>query len=89
MRAWRPRELAITHFGSFEAVAQLEAIERSLELARTRSRELSEEEFIATIRADIDADEHARAASVYELGAPFDHVYAGLERYWRKREAPR
>ena len=39
VRAWHPRELAITHFGSFETSAQLDAIERSLEVAgRARAR---------------------------------------------------
>ena len=87
VRAWRPREVAITHFGSFEAVAQLDAIERALELAGRRSRELSEQEFAAATQADLDADEHARDESVYSLGAPLDQLYAGLERYWSKREA--
>ena len=87
VRAWHPRELAITQFGTFEAAAQLDAIERSLEVAGRRSRELSEQEFSAATQADIDADEHGRADAVYALGAPLDQVYAGLERYWAKREA--
>ncbi|HXR29437.1 MAG TPA: MBL fold metallo-hydrolase [Solirubrobacteraceae bacterium] len=89
VREWRPRELAITHFGSFEAGAQLDAIERALEVAGRRSRELSEQEFMAAVAADIDADERARDAAVYLLGAPLDQLYGGLARYWSKREAPR
>jgi glyoxylase-like metal-dependent hydrolase (beta-lactamase superfamily II) len=88
VREWRPREVAITHFGRFEALVQLDAIERSLEVAGQRSRELSEAEFTAATQADIDADEYAPGASVYALGAPLDQLYAGLERYWSKREAP-
>ena len=89
LREWRPRELAITHFGRFEAGAQLDAIERSLEVLARRSRELSAEQFVAAIEADIEADEVARLADVYALGAPLNDLFAGLERYWSKRgEAP-
>jgi hypothetical protein len=79
--------VAITHFGSFEAAAQLDAIERALEIAARRSRELSADEFVAAMTADIAADPVASVAGVYELGAPLDQVYAGLERYWSKRDA--
>lgn len=89
LREWRPREVAITHFGRFEGAAQLDAIERSLEVAAQRSRELSAEQFVAAMSADIAADPVASAADVYSLGAPLDQVYAGLERYWSKRAAAR
>ena len=83
MRAWRPEQLAITHFGSFGDVpAHLDALERSLALAAQRARELSVEEFVAATRADIEADADARDAAVYALGAPLDQTYAGLARYW-------
>ena len=29
-----------------------------------------------------------RGDAVYALGAPLDQLYAGLARYWSKREAP-
>ena len=87
VREWHPREVAITHFGSFEGTGQLDAIERSLEIAARRSRELSADGFVAAMAADIAADPVANAADVYSLGAPLDQVYAGLERYWSKRDA--
>jgi hypothetical protein len=65
----------------------LDAIERSLALAARRARELSVEEFVAATRADILADTGARDAPVYALGAPLEQTYAGLERYWSKRDA--
>jgi glyoxylase-like metal-dependent hydrolase (beta-lactamase superfamily II) len=90
VRAWRPEQLAITHFGSFaEVPAHLDAIERSLALAARRARELSVEEFVAATRADIEADPDARDAPVYALGAPLEQTYAGLSRYWSKREGAR
>jgi glyoxylase-like metal-dependent hydrolase (beta-lactamase superfamily II) len=90
LREWQPRALAITHFGSFADVSwQLDAIERSLELAARRARELPLEAFVAETRAEIEADDAARQAAAYSLGAPLDQCYAGLERYWSKREPPR
>ena len=85
LREWPARELAITHFGRFEARGQLDAIERSLEVAARRSRELDPDAFVAAMEADLQADPVAAAADVYALGAPLDQVYAGLERYWSKR----
>lgn len=90
VRAWRPRQLAITHFGSFDDVSlQLDSLERSLELAASRARELPLEEFVAATAAEIDADDAARDAPAYTLGAPLEQCYGGLERYWSKREPPR
>jgi glyoxylase-like metal-dependent hydrolase (beta-lactamase superfamily II) len=86
VRAWRPRQLAITHFGLFDDVAEhLDGISRSLEIAAERARTMSAEEFIAATKAEIAAagDGHARGA--YDVGAPLDQTYAGLERYWSKR----
>ena len=40
----------------------------------------------ARARADIVADSGARAAPVYALGAPLEQTYAGLKRYWSKRD---
>jgi glyoxylase-like metal-dependent hydrolase (beta-lactamase superfamily II) len=90
VRAWHPEAVALTHFGSFGDVpAHLDAIERSLALAAERARELPLEEFVAATRADIEADPDARAAAVYTFGAPLDQTYAGLARYWSKREGGR
>jgi hypothetical protein len=88
LRSWDPDQLAITHFGIFDDVpAHLDAIERSLALAARRARELSVEEFVAATLADIEADPRARDAPAYALGAPLEQTYAGLERYWSKRDA--
>jgi glyoxylase-like metal-dependent hydrolase (beta-lactamase superfamily II) len=90
VRAWHPEQLAITHFGSFADVPEhLDAIERSLARAAGRARELSVEEFVAATRADIEADPDARDAPAYAFGAPLEQTYAGLRRYWSKREVVR
>ncbi len=86
VRAWQPRQLAITHFGIFTDVSfQLDAIARSLEQAARLARELPREEWIESAAAQIEADPAAREAAAYTLGAPLDQCHAGLERYWSKR----
>jgi len=87
LRDWRPEHLAITHFGRFDDVdTHLDGISRSLEIAAQRARELTLEEFIAAVAQDIAAG-GGDTASAYTLGAPPDQIYAGLRRYWSKREA--
>ena len=54
-------------------------------LARTGDREA----FVASVREQIRAAVQgidASAAEAYEQAAPADQLWAGLERYWRKRE---
>jgi len=90
VRAWGPQRLAITHFGLFEdAGVQLDAIELALERSARLARELTPERFVEEIRREIDADVDAHGAPAYALGAPLEQCYAGLERYWSKREGRR
>jgi glyoxylase-like metal-dependent hydrolase (beta-lactamase superfamily II) len=84
IRRWRPRALAITHFGVFaDAASHLDAAERSLEANSARAREQGAEEWIAQTLGELDP-----ADAIFELAAPLDQCYAGLERYWSKREVP-
>ena len=86
VRAWRPRQLAITHFGLFDDVeVQLDTLEQALARMAALAREATLEQFVSTLRAEIEVDETAREAAAISLGAPLDQCYAGLERYWSKR----
>jgi glyoxylase-like metal-dependent hydrolase (beta-lactamase superfamily II) len=85
--AWRPTGLGLTHFGAIDAVEeQLEATRSSLhELA-----DLTRGSDLATVVAAVGErvaragdDEALRAA--YASALPPEHVFLGLERYWRKR----
>jgi glyoxylase-like metal-dependent hydrolase (beta-lactamase superfamily II) len=84
--AWGPASLGLTHFGAVEDVgAQLDAVRRSLhELA-----DLARRGGAATVAAAVEervrraGDPGLRAA--YVAAVPPEHVYLGLERYWRKR----
>ncbi|HEX4033005.1 MAG TPA: MBL fold metallo-hydrolase [Solirubrobacteraceae bacterium] len=85
VRQWRPRALGITHFGVFEdAASHLDAAERSLERGSARAREQSAAEWIAQTRSELDP-----ADPFFQLAAPIDQCYLGLERYWSKREGTR
>jgi glyoxylase-like metal-dependent hydrolase (beta-lactamase superfamily II) len=84
--AWSPKKLAMTHFGATEDVAaQLQELDRRLddwaELARTVDRE----SFIATVRERIEEAAGAELLTAYTQAAPPEQLYAGLDRYWRKR----
>jgi glyoxylase-like metal-dependent hydrolase (beta-lactamase superfamily II) len=90
LRGWRPQRLAVTHFGIFDdADAHLDGIARALETAAQRAREMSVDEYVATMAAEIAAAGDPDELAGYSLGAPADQSYAGLERYWSKREALR
>ena len=86
IRAWKPGRLVQTHFGSSDDPdAQLDELSARLDDFAARAREQDLETFIAGVRAEIE--EHADPAllEAYEQAAPPDQLYAGLERYWRKR----
>jgi glyoxylase-like metal-dependent hydrolase (beta-lactamase superfamily II) len=84
--AWEPERLAMTHFGASGDVpgqfAELSArLDAWAELARAGERE----SFIAAIRGEIERSAGAALAPTYEQAAPAEQLFAGLERYWRKR----
>lgn len=84
--AWRPASLGLTHFGAVEEVdAQLGAVRASLhELA-----DLVRRSDPATVAAAV-SDRVARSgdpalSTAYAAAVPADHIFQGLDRYWRKR----
>jgi len=88
LRSWDPAALAINHFGLFGDVrSHLQRMAAALERFAARARTMSLEQFVAATRAEIDADPAAATAAGYALTAPAEQSYAGLARYWSKREA--
>lgn len=96
IEAWRPASLLLTHFGevaqpaahlaAFRTVLrdQAEAVRRTLEAPGEdpdRVRVFIEELRRAVRRALPESD-----AAGTEIAAPFDQLWAGLARYWRKRQ---
>lgn len=84
--AWSPERLAFTHFGSAEDVgAQLEQLAERLDDWAERVLEQDMSSFMAGVGAEIAAGAEPGLAPAYEQAAPADQLYAGLDRYWRKR----
>jgi glyoxylase-like metal-dependent hydrolase (beta-lactamase superfamily II) len=79
----KPERLALIHFGVADDperhLADLrERLERWTRLVGERA---SEDEFVAAVSEDLGSDREA-----YEQAMPFWQSYAGLARYWQKRE---
>ncbi len=84
--AWAPRRLAMTHFGSSENVApQLAEVGRRLDEWAARVREQDLQTFMAGMQQEIERGAEPGAVPAYAQAAPPEQLYAGLERYWRKR----
>jgi glyoxylase-like metal-dependent hydrolase (beta-lactamase superfamily II) len=83
---WSPERLAMTHFGAADDVdAQLAELSERLDRWAALARAGDRAAFTAGIRAEIGSV----AAAEYEQAAPAEQLYAGLERYWRKRSEDR
>lgn len=86
IRAWAPRRLVMTHFGASEDVeAQLSELSDRLDDWAARAREQDLGMFVDSVRAEIAGHVEADVAAAFEQAAPAEQLYAGLERYWRKR----
>ncbi len=84
--AWKPERLVMTHFGASEDVeAQLAELSARLDSWAALAREQDIDSFMAAIRAEIAEHAEPELLETYEQAAPADQLYAGLERYWRKR----
>ena len=84
--AWKPRRLVMTHFGATEDVdAQLAELSLRLDDWAALAREQDLEGFVDGIRTEISAHVDVETVPAYEQAAPPEQLYAGFERYWRKR----
>lgn len=99
IEAWSPAELFLTHFGPTSMVeAHLERFRETLRGAAELVRgtlDLPGEDadriaaFVARLRTDARQVLSEADAASMELAAPFDQLWLGLARYWRKRAADR
>jgi glyoxylase-like metal-dependent hydrolase (beta-lactamase superfamily II) len=87
VRDWRPQRLAMTHFGpSTDVDEQLDEVGRRLDNWARRVGETELDEFIAWMREEIaDGASDPDLLATYTQAAPPEQMYAGLERYLRKR----
>ncbi len=85
IRAWKPQRLVRTHFGAGEDVdAELAELSARLDEWAALARDHDQDEFVATIQAQIQQDGGPELAATYQQAAPAEQLYAGLHRYWRK-----
>jgi glyoxylase-like metal-dependent hydrolase (beta-lactamase superfamily II) len=88
VRGWQPERLALTHFGAAaEPQAHFDLLEQQLERWAARARDADRDSFVRELRADVERCCGPEDAAAYQQGAPYEHIYDGLERYWSKREA--
>ena len=88
--AWRPRRLAVTHFGAFEDVdAHLARLREMLDRMTGWARELGDRDaFSARVQEHIAAGTDPATAAAFEQGMPADTLYPGLERALRRVSSP-
>ena len=87
IRGWAPTQLAMTHFGGSHDVArQLDELSDRLGRWAELARDQDQDGFIAAIQHEIAASASPAVAEAYTQAAPPEQLYAGLERYWRKRD---
>jgi len=82
-----PERLRITHFGLSEDVeAQIGRVRESLRREAESARGGDREAFLAALEAEIDVQATPDAARSLRQASPPEQLWAGLERYWRKRD---
>jgi hypothetical protein len=84
IRARSPERLALIHFGVHVDVdVHLDRLELELDRWAQRVRDgIEQQAFVDAARADAGED-----ADLYDRVAPFWQSWAGLKRYWEKRDA--
>ena len=97
IESWRASALFLTHFGAFEDVAEhLRRFRQTLDAAARRVKatlavdgtdEDRVKRFVNDMRATVRRDLPEEDAQSLEMAAPFDQLWYGLARYWRKRAA--
>jgi glyoxylase-like metal-dependent hydrolase (beta-lactamase superfamily II) len=88
VEGWAPERLAITHFGEIEEPApHLAALRETLVEEAESAHRMSAEEYQADLNRRIEERSSGpEERNAIHQAAPLKYQYAGLERYWRKRE---
>jgi glyoxylase-like metal-dependent hydrolase (beta-lactamase superfamily II) len=86
VEAWRPKRLALTHFGYVDDVrGQLGKTRDWLDEWGPLARELSTEEFAARVAARMREATDDEAGERLIQAAPPEQLHLGLARYWKKK----
>jgi glyoxylase-like metal-dependent hydrolase (beta-lactamase superfamily II) len=85
IEAWRPRSLAVTHFGGYDDVENhLAALREQLDQVEAMARELDEATFASTVRAIVAGSTAPETAAAYEQATRPAQNFHGLVRYLRE-----
>ena len=85
--AWRPERLAYTHFGSsVDVEGQLNDMHRRLDTWADLARTHPFDDYVQAVRAELVEASSDDTMAAYMLAVPLDQSFAGLRRYWEKRE---
>ena len=85
LEEWDADRVAVTHFGLWEDVRlQLGECRSALDRMAVRASETDGAGFEEWIRAEIEAATSPETATVYAQAMPYDTLYPGLERAWRR-----
>jgi glyoxylase-like metal-dependent hydrolase (beta-lactamase superfamily II) len=89
LSGWRPTKACLTHFGPVEDVDEQilrtrEGLARWGECARTGDRDA----FVEALEREACAAGGREVFDRFFFAVAADQMYAGLERYWRRRAAP-
>ncbi|HWB55809.1 MAG TPA: MBL fold metallo-hydrolase [Gaiellaceae bacterium] len=83
----RPARLCLPHFGvADDPEAHVEECRRALAVWAERARDGTEEAFVSAAEADLRAASDPATADLFQQAGPFWQSYAGLRRYWEKKE---
>jgi glyoxylase-like metal-dependent hydrolase (beta-lactamase superfamily II) len=86
LESWRPRTLAITHFGSYEDPGeQLAELRDYLDEVERLAAELDEQAFAAAVRRRLSARGGEEVSATYGQATPVNQSYAGLRRWLERR----
>jgi glyoxylase-like metal-dependent hydrolase (beta-lactamase superfamily II) len=95
IEAWSPSTLFLTHFGPSATVrphlqALLEHLQLTADMVRTSLNESGTDEersarFAEALRRELRRHMTDTQLASYTFAAPFEHLWLGLARYWRKR----
>jgi glyoxylase-like metal-dependent hydrolase (beta-lactamase superfamily II) len=84
--AWRPRRLAMTHFGAADdPESQLHDLGRRLDAWAELARATDEVGFVEAVGDEVRTGARPEDVASYAQAAPYEQLYSGLERYWRTR----
>jgi glyoxylase-like metal-dependent hydrolase (beta-lactamase superfamily II) len=84
---WKPERLAMTHFGANDDIGgQLADLADRLDTWAALVHTEDLQTFVGIVEGEIERGASAAHRVAYKQAAPPEQIYAGLERYWRKRE---